>query len=60
MQRKYLPHALFLGGADEGTLELLKSKLVTGETYIYVCRERSCQLPVQEPAKALTQLMEQH
>jgi uncharacterized protein YyaL (SSP411 family) len=52
MQREYQPHALFLGGQDEGTLELLKDKLQEGETYIYVCRNKVCKLPVTDAEKA--------
>jgi hypothetical protein len=53
LMRNYLPHALLLGGKDEGTLELLKDKLQEGETMIYVCRNKVCKLPVSNPAKAL-------
>jgi hypothetical protein len=47
MQQQYLPQAIYLGGAIEGSLALLKDKLVAGETYIYVCRNKVCKLPVQ-------------
>ncbi len=49
----YLPNAMLLGGETEGTLELLKDKLQDGATYIYVCQNKVCKLPVQELAKAL-------
>jgi uncharacterized protein len=51
--RNYLPHALLLGGSTEGSLELLKGKLQTGETMIYVCQNKVCKLPVREVEKAL-------
>ncbi len=50
----YTPNAIFLGGQDEGSLELLKDKLQEGETMIYVCRNKVCKLPVTEAEKALT------
>lgn len=55
LQSSYLPNAVFLGGADEGTLALLENKAVEEETFIYVCRNKICKLPVQtaEGAKAL-------
>lgn len=56
MQRKFLPHALWLGGPTEGTLELLKDKLQPDQTYIYVCRNKVCRLPVTAPDKALNLL----
>ncbi|MGH1436523.1 MAG: thioredoxin domain-containing protein [Lewinella sp.] len=55
LQASYLPNALFLGGPDEGSLALLENKAVEEETFIYVCRNKICKLPVQtaEDAKAL-------
>lgn len=51
--RSYLPHVMLMGGQTEGTLELLKGKLQQGATYIYVCQNKVCKLPVEEVAKAL-------
>ncbi len=56
MLSRYLPNAIFLGGNDEGKLELLENKLVPGETYIYVCQNKVCQLPVQKVQEALEQM----
>jgi uncharacterized protein YyaL (SSP411 family) len=56
LQQRYLPNALFLGGADEGSLDLLKGKLQEGETFIYVCQNKVCQLPVQEAEAAVRQM----
>ncbi|MCB0638791.1 MAG: thioredoxin domain-containing protein, partial [Lewinella sp.] len=53
---KYLPQVWWLGGPDEGLLPLLKNKVVDGETFIYVCQNRSCRLPVQTAAEAMAQL----
>jgi len=49
----YLPQAILLGGENEGKLELLKDKLQEGNTFIYVCRNKVCKLPVTEASKAL-------
>ncbi len=54
LQANYLPNAVFLGGSSEGSLSLLKNKLVEGETFIYVCRNKICKLPVQSAEEALT------
>ena len=51
--KEYLPNALFLGGKDEGSLELLKDKLQEDETMIYVCQNKICKLPVQNVKDAL-------
>lgn len=47
LQKKYLPTAIFMGGETEN-LPLLKSKLVEGETLIYVCQNKTCKYPVSE------------
>lgn len=52
----FLPNALLLGGAVEGNLELLQSKLQEGKTMIYVCVDKVCQLPVEQPQQALGQI----
>ncbi len=53
LMQNYLPHALILGGKSEGNLELLKDKLIEGETRIYVCQNKVCKFPVLEVEKAL-------
>ncbi len=55
-QRMFLPNSLFLGGADEGSLALLRDKLQDDETMIYVCQNRVCQLPVRTVDKAIKQV----
>ncbi len=53
LARHYLPDALLLGGTDEGALELLKDKLQGDQTFIYVCQNKVCKLPVQTVEAAL-------
>lgn len=51
LDRWYLPGAIFLGG-EKGTLPLLEGKSGSS-TRIYVCRNKTCQLPVSDPAEAI-------
>lgn len=53
ISKHYMPNALLLGGETEGSLALLKDKLQEGETYIYVCQNKVCKLPVTDVDKAL-------
>lgn len=53
---RYLPNAVFLGGKNEGILPLIKNKLVEGQTTIYVCRNKTCKLPVKSVEEALKQM----
>jgi uncharacterized protein len=55
-QKDYLPNAIYSGGEIEGTLPLLENKLAEGRTMIYVCKNKSCNLPVENVAHALTQI----
>tara|TARA_B110000503_G_scaffold96360_1_gene144940 strand:- start:5707 stop:7866 length:2160 start_codon:yes stop_codon:yes gene_type:complete len=55
LQKHYLPISLIMGGTKED-LPLLEMKLVENNTYIYVCRNNTCKLPVQETALALEQI----
>ena len=52
----FLPNVILLGGNTAGKLALLENKLVQGQTMVYVCRDKSCELPVVEVEKALEQI----
>ncbi len=52
LDQRYLPNVIFMGGKQEGSLELLKDKLIEGDTRIYVCQNKVCKLPTPEPAQA--------
>lgn len=54
--KNFLPHALLLGGNNEGNLPLLKNKLLEGETLIYVCQNKTCKLPARTVEHALQQM----
>jgi uncharacterized protein len=57
LSKEFLPATLLLGGKEEGRLELLQGKLAPGKTMIYVCVNKTCQLPVTEVEKALAQMV---
>lgn len=52
LQSKYIPNAHYLGGTSEGSLELLKNKLIDGQTMIYVCQNKVCKLPTEDVEEA--------
>ncbi len=58
LAQEFLPATLLLGGDKEGELALLKDKRVPGKTLIYVCVNKTCQLPVDEAGQALAQMQE--
>ncbi|MEO8589307.1 MAG: thioredoxin domain-containing protein [Flavobacteriales bacterium] len=51
----YLPNRLFLGCTTRSGLPLLKDKTLPGTT-IFVCVEKTCQLPVASAQEALAQI----
>jgi len=58
MQKKYLPGALFAGGTREN-LPMLRQRLTDNKTVIYVCQDKTCDLPVYSAFDALA-LMHGH
>jgi len=52
----YLPNRIFAGSKTQSQLPLLEDKYVEGKTMIYVCENKSCQLPVENPEEALKQM----
>ncbi|GAB2550477.1 thioredoxin domain-containing protein [Rufibacter soli] len=59
LQQHFLPNALMAGSKeeDDSLLPLLEDRVAqNGRTTLYVCYNRSCQLPVQSVAEALEQI----
>jgi uncharacterized protein YyaL (SSP411 family) len=56
ISKKYIPNVIFLGGEDDQGLPLLENKMVSGKTFIYVCQDKICKLPVTSVQEALMQI----
>ncbi|MDG2247439.1 MAG: thioredoxin domain-containing protein [Flavobacteriales bacterium] len=54
LDRIYLPDVLFMGG-EKGDLPLLDGKFI-GTSTIFVCENKSCQLPTESATDALSQM----
>lgn len=52
LMQSYLPTALFCGGMKEN-LPLLEQRVIKDKTVIYVCQNKSCQLPVEDTKEAI-------
>jgi uncharacterized protein len=48
--------SVYMGGKEEGLLPLMESKLQAGQTTIYICKDRICQLPVFSTQDALERM----
>jgi uncharacterized protein YyaL (SSP411 family) len=48
--------SLYMGGEEEGTLPLMESKLQEGQTTVYICKDKICQLPVFSTRAALERM----
>lgn len=53
---KYLPGTLVIGSDQEQDIPLFRDRVFPGKTYLYLCRDQSCQLPVSSVAKLVEQL----
>jgi uncharacterized protein YyaL (SSP411 family) len=53
----YVPNAILLGSANgDEPLPLLKNKYQEGETIVYVCQDKTCQLPTANVEEAVQQV----
>ncbi len=52
IQLHYLPDCIFAGG-NNTTLPLLENRIAHGKTLVYVCKNQSCELPVENTEEAL-------
>lgn len=54
-----LPNQIFMVSNSKSDLPLIKDRIaIDGNTTIYVCRNKTCQLPVKSVQEALRQLNE--
>lgn len=52
----FLPNCIITGGDEKSDLPLLRDRLVEGKSFIYVCRDFTCKLPVEKVEEALEQI----
>ncbi len=58
--KEYLPNAIIAGTIHENSsLPLLKNRYQNGKTFIYICRNKTCNLPTENYAEALMLLKSQ-
>ncbi len=56
LQARYLPGTLIIGSNQESHSALLRDRVIPGMTYLYLCCNQSCQLPVSSVEKLVQQL----
>jgi uncharacterized protein YyaL (SSP411 family) len=54
--RHYLPGILISGSDTVSNLPILKNRLIPGQTTIYICREKTCGLPLTDVNEAIEKL----
>jgi len=52
----YIPNALIVGSDSENDMPLFKDRYEADDTYIYVCQNTTCKLPVKTVKEALVQI----
>ena len=57
LDKLYLPNILISGAKMNSELPLLKNKYIEGETFIYVCVNGTCKLPVTNANEAVEQIL---
>jgi uncharacterized protein YyaL (SSP411 family) len=58
LQKHFLPDAIFIGDSTENELPLTQNRSVEGKTLIYVCQDKVCKIPVDNPEDALKIILE--
>ncbi len=56
LEKHYIPNVFFSSSKSDSDLPLLAHRYVEGKTMIYVCENKTCQLPVETVEEALEQL----
>lgn len=49
----YQPFQLLMGAAQSATLPLVKDRTGSSDTMVFVCENKTCQLPVKSPSEAI-------
>ena len=57
IQNHFIPNSLHLWSTSKSDLPLLQGRLIEGQTTIYICENKVCQLPVTRVDEALIQLV---
>ncbi|MFI1771865.1 thioredoxin domain-containing protein [Thalassobellus citreus] len=58
LNKTYIPNKLIAGSSSESKMPLLENRFSPNETFIYVCVNRACKLPVSEVNQAIKLLKE--
>lgn len=56
LQERQLANALIVGSVSESESPLFKDRYFEGDTYIYVCQNSTCKLPVKTVEEAIVQM----
>jgi uncharacterized protein YyaL (SSP411 family) len=56
LQSYYLPNILIAGATKESKLPILENRFAEDQTYIYVCVDKACKMPVKEVAVAVSKI----
>ena len=56
LNRYFIPNSIIMGSRGQSKLPLLEDKFKPGDTFIYVCQNKTCQLPVKSVAAALVEM----
>ena len=56
LNKYHYPNTLMVGTTKQSLIPLYKNRFVEDETYIYVCKDKTCKLPVKTSDAAINQL----
>ncbi|MFA5818194.1 MAG: thioredoxin domain-containing protein [Bacteroidales bacterium] len=53
LHEQFFPNIILTGAKEEGKLALLQHKLIKNQTSIYICKDKTCRLPMNDLDEAL-------
>ncbi len=56
IHKEYIPNKLICGSVAKSNLPLLKNRFMKGKTLVYVCKNKTCNLPTENTEEAIYQL----
>ena len=57
LEKVYMPNKILAGNTGAySKLDLLQNRFIVGKTFIYVCQNKTCNLPVEDVEQAINQM----
>ncbi|MEO8934847.1 MAG: thioredoxin domain-containing protein, partial [Xanthomarina sp.] len=56
LNKEYIPNKILAGSTQTSALTLLENRFIDDQTFIYVCVNQACKLPIKDVKEAINQI----